>query len=168
MKWCSESSWKYKSLGTQPSGKSKFKYKLISPRILKDEVKWSEVAQLCPALCDPMGCSLSGSSVHGIFQARVQEWTAISFSRGSSQPRNQIQVCCIAGRRFTVWATREVFTNNVFVKTLQIKFLLRKKNHATEHRGYITLEVQVFPRKNGFLNLKGCVPFLLTYSKPRK
>ena len=107
MKWCSESSWKYKSLGTQPSGKSKFKYKLISPRILKDEVKWSEVAQLCPALCDPMGCSLSGSSVHGIFQARVQEWTAISFSRGSSQPRNQIQVCCIAGRRFTVWATRE-------------------------------------------------------------
>ena len=40
----------------------------------------SEVAQLCPTVCDPMDCSLSGSSVHGIFQARVLEWIAISFS----------------------------------------------------------------------------------------
>ena len=50
------------------------------------EVKWSEVAQSCPTLLDPMDHSLSGSSVHGIFQARVLEWTAISFSRGSSNP----------------------------------------------------------------------------------
>ena len=42
----------------------------------------SEVAQSCPTLCDPMDCCLSGSSVHGIFQARVLEWIAISFSRG--------------------------------------------------------------------------------------
>ena len=70
-------------------------------------LKWSEVAQSCPTLCDPMDCSLSGSSVHGIFQARVLEWVAISFSRGSSQPRNRTRVSCIAGRRFTVWATRE-------------------------------------------------------------
>ena len=41
----------------------------------------SEVAQLCPTLCDPMDCSLPGSSVHGIFQARVLEWGAIAFSR---------------------------------------------------------------------------------------
>ena len=68
---------------------------------------WSEVAQLCPTLCDPMDCSLSGSSVHGIFQARVLEWIAISFSRGSSQPRNWTPVPHIAGRCFTVWATRE-------------------------------------------------------------
>ena len=47
----------------------------------------SEVAQLCPTLCDPMDCSLPGSSVHGILQARILEWVAISFSRGSSQPR---------------------------------------------------------------------------------
>ena len=47
----------------------------------------SEVAQSCPTLCDPMDCSLPGSSVHGIFQTRVLEWGAISFSRGSSQPR---------------------------------------------------------------------------------
>ena len=67
----------------------------------------SEVAQSCPTLCDPVDCSLSGSSVHGIFQARVLEWIAISFSRGSSGPRNQTRVSHIAGRRFTVWATRE-------------------------------------------------------------
>ena len=62
----------------------------------------SEVAQSCLTLCDPMDCSLSGSSVHGIFQARVLEWIAISFSRGSSRPRNRTQVSCIEGRRFTI------------------------------------------------------------------
>ena len=51
-----------------------------------------EVAQSCPTLCNPMVCSLPGSSVHGIFQARVLEWVAISFSRGSSPPRNQTWV----------------------------------------------------------------------------
>ena len=54
-----------------------------------------------------MDCSLSGSSIHGIFQARVLEWVAISFSRGSSWPRDRTQVFCIAGRHFTIWATRE-------------------------------------------------------------
>ena len=44
----------------------------------------SEVAQLCPTLCHPMDCSLPGSSVHGIFQAKILEWVATSFSRGSS------------------------------------------------------------------------------------
>ena len=42
---------------------------------------WSEVAQLCPTLWDPMDCSLPGSSVRGIFQARILEWVAISFSK---------------------------------------------------------------------------------------
>ena len=68
----------------------------------------SEVAQLCPTLCDPMDCSLLRSSVHGIFQAKVLEWVAISFSRGSSWPRDWTQVSHTVGRRFTVWATREV------------------------------------------------------------
>ena len=52
--------------------------------------------------------SLSGSSVHGIFQARVLEWGAISFSRGSSQPRNLTRVSRIAGRRYTVWEPSEM------------------------------------------------------------
>ena len=47
-------------------------------------LKESEVAQWCPTLCDPMGCSLPGFSFHGIFQARILEWVAISFSRKSS------------------------------------------------------------------------------------
>ena len=67
----------------------------------------SEVTQSCPTFCDPMDCSLPGSSVHGIFQARVLEWVAISFSRGSSWPRDRTLVSCIACRCFTVWATRE-------------------------------------------------------------
>ena len=54
-----------------------------------------------------MDCSPPGSSVHGIFQARILEWIAISFSRGSSWPRNWTQVSCIAGRFFTDWAMRE-------------------------------------------------------------
>ena len=54
-----------------------------------------------------MDCSLPGSSLHGIFQAIVLEWIAISFSRGSSQPRDQTRVSCIVDRCFTVWATRE-------------------------------------------------------------
>ena len=62
--------------------------------------KWSEVAQSCPTLCDPMDC------VHGIFQARVLEWVAISFSRGYFQPRDQTQISSIVGRCFTIWATK--------------------------------------------------------------
>ena len=65
----------------------------------------SEVAQSCLTLCDPMDCSLPGSSIHGIFQARVLEWVAISFSRGSSQSRNQTHVFCIAGGFFTAEPT---------------------------------------------------------------
>ena len=58
-------------------------------------------------LCDPMDCSLPGSSIHGIFQARVLEWVAISFSRRSSQSKDWTQVSHIVGRRFTIRATRE-------------------------------------------------------------
>ena len=59
------------------------------------------VAQSCPTLCDPMDCNPSGSSVPGIFQARILEWVVISFSRGSSQPRNRTHISCIPGRFFT-------------------------------------------------------------------
>ena len=69
----------------------------------------SEVAQSCPTLCDPINCSLPGSSLHGILQARILEWVAISFSRVSSRLRDRTQVSCIAGRRFNLWATREAF-----------------------------------------------------------
>ena len=65
------------------------------------------VAQSCLTLCNPMDCSPPGFSVHGILQARILERVAMPFSEGSSQPRNQTQVSCIAGRFFTIWATKE-------------------------------------------------------------
>ena len=58
-------------------------------------------------LCDLMDCSLLGSSVHGIFQARILEWVAIFFSRGSSRPRDWTQVSRIAGTHFTICTTWE-------------------------------------------------------------
>ena len=63
--------------------------------------------QSCPTPCDPMNCSPQGSSVHGILQARILERVAISFSRGSSPPRDQTWVSYLAGKFFTIWATRE-------------------------------------------------------------
>ena len=71
----------------------------------------SEVTQSCPSLCDPIDCRLAGSSVYWIFQAIVLEWIAISFSRGSSQPRAWTRVSHIVDRRFTIWATRGVLDN---------------------------------------------------------
>ena len=68
---------------------------------------WCVVAKSCLTLCNPMDCSPPGASVHGISQARILEWVAISSSRGSSQPRDWTQVFCIAGGFFTSWATRE-------------------------------------------------------------
>ena len=55
--------------------------------------------------------SVPGSSVHGILQARIVERVALSFSRESSRPRDQTWVSCIAGRFFTIWATREAQNN---------------------------------------------------------
>ena len=67
---------------------------------LESEVK---VTQSCPTLCDPMD-----STVHGILQARILEWVACPFSKGSSQTRDQTQISHIAGKFFPSWATREV------------------------------------------------------------
>ena len=76
---------------------------------------WSEVTQSCATLHNPVDCSPPGSSVHGILQARILEWVAISFSRGSSQPRDQTQVSHIAGRRFNLWATREAYSTYICI-----------------------------------------------------
>ena len=65
------------------------------------------VSQSCLTLCGPMDCSPPGFSILGILQGRILESVAIPFSKGSSWPRNQTPVPCIAGRFFTVWATRE-------------------------------------------------------------
>ena len=69
------------------------------------------VTHSCLTLCHPMDCSLPGSSVHGIFQARILEWVAIPFSRGSCQPRDWTWVSQIAGGFLTIWATREALSH---------------------------------------------------------
>ena len=85
----------------------KIKRRLLLERKVMTNLMWCEVIQSCSTLCDPMDCNIPRSSIHGIFPARVLEGVAISFSRGSSQPRDRTQVSHIACRHFTVWATRE-------------------------------------------------------------
>ena len=68
--------------------------------------KWS-CSVMSDSFCDPVDCSPPGSSIHGILQARILEWVAIPFSRGSSQSRDRTHVSRIAGIRFNLWATRE-------------------------------------------------------------
>ena len=81
------------------------------------------VAQSCLTL-RPIHCSPPDSSIHGILQARILEWVAIPFFRGSSQPRGQTQVSCIAGGFFAVWATREALLQVYFQSSsLSQKFL---------------------------------------------
>ena len=83
-----------------------------------------KVTQLCPTLCDPMDYT-----VHGILQARILEWVAFPFSRGSSQPRDQTQVSHSAGRFFTSWATRE----------WAVIYLERKGNDSVQSLSHVWL-----------------------------
>ena len=103
-----------------------------------------KVAQWYPTLCDPMDCSLSGSSVHGILQARILEWVAIPFSKGSSWPKDQTQVSCIAGRLFTIWTTRKAlvfrlktykFLTTIFSWPLAKGRFKRKKENVFQRPG---------------------------------
>ena len=89
------------------------------------DLTWSEVlaAQRCPTLCNSVDCSLPGSSVHGILQARILELGAILLSRGLSQPKDRIWVSRIAGRFFTLSHQESPFsTTAVF-----FFFLFKKK-----------------------------------------
>ena len=67
----------------------------------------SESGSVVSDSLQPRGLSPPGFSVHGILQARILQWVAIPFCRGSSQPRDRTEVSCLSGRFFTIWATRE-------------------------------------------------------------
>ena len=86
-----------------------------------------------------MDCSLPGSSLHGILQARVLEWVAISFSRGSARPRDRTRVSCIPGRGFNLWATREAQYADDTTLTAEseeeLKSLLMKVKEESEKVG---------------------------------
>ena len=98
----SNSPWRWSSPGPFVGRRGLTISGLLRPHGLR-----SEVAQSCVTLCDPMDCSLPGSSVGGLFQARILEWVAIFFSRASSRPRDLTQVSRILGRCFTLWVTRK-------------------------------------------------------------
>ena len=92
----------------------------------------------CIWLCDPVDCSPPGSSVHGILQARILEWVAVPFSRGSSWTRGWTQVSCIAGEFFTVWATWEACLGTIVCTIMPLparapyicKEILNKRNRT--------------------------------------
>ena len=83
-------------------------------------------------LCNPMDCSPPGFSIRGIFQAWVLQWVAISFSRGSSQPRDWTWVSHIAGRRFTIWATRAYSWQKSYDQPTQH---IKKQRHYFANKG---------------------------------
>ena len=128
-----------------------------------------------------MDCSPPGSSVHGIFQARVLDWVAIFFSRASSQPRDRTWVSHIVGRRFTIWATREALvfaymsSNKAFLSPLcyRLSFLedfrlrwcalwFKKIRFYKHHIKCILLNLSFFKNQNYILNINKLL-FLSVY-----
>ena len=103
LKCCTQNASKFgNSSSGHRTGKGLFSFQsqgMAMPKNAQEEVK---VIQSCPTLNDPMDYR-----VQGILQAKILEWVAVPFSKGSSQPRGRTQVSCIAGRFFTSWATRE-------------------------------------------------------------
>ena len=137
-----------------------------SPLVRKRKRKWKKVKVLVPqsfpALCDPMDCSPPGSSVYGIFQARIMEWVAISFSRGYSWLRDQTQPSCIAGRFFTVWATREewlpiqgIDESNWWMVKRNFLSVWGRENEIIQYRN------SIIQSRNSFTYIKGEKSILL-------
>ena len=89
--------------------------------------------QLCSALCDLMEGSLSGFSVHGIFQARIPEWTAIHFSRGSSPPRNWTLVSCIYHLSYQGRSTKVAVSDSLSESKNRISHLWQKQNETSTY-----------------------------------
>ena len=83
-----------------------FWWRDVEASIYKSACLHAKSLQSCPTLCNPVDCSPQGSSVCNILLARILKWVAITFSRGSSWPRDRTRLFCIAGRFFTTWATR--------------------------------------------------------------
>ena len=98
------------------------------------------VAQLCLTLCDPMDCSPPASDVRGILQTRILEWVAILLSKGSSQPRDQTWVSCIASMFFTIlgWALNLMIV--VFVQSLSFVQLFVSPWTAA-HQAFLSLNI---------------------------
>ena len=106
------------------------------------------VTQSCLTLCDPMDCSPPGSSVHGISQARILGWVALSSSRESSRPRDQTHVSCIGRQILHLWATREAldFTWILLVFILEDQSRIPLQFECVTVIKYVQ-KIQLIPRK---------------------
>ena len=104
-----------------------------------------KVVQSCPTLCYPMD-----NTVHGILQARLLEWVAFPLSRGSSQPKDQIQVSRIAGGFFTSWATREALSEHMNI------YFCQHKARLLEHPDFRNASFPAKYRKNPEAGLSEC------------
>ena len=111
------------------------------------------VVQSCLTHCDPMDCSPPGFSVHEILQARILEWIAISFSRGSSQLRDQTWVSCIAGRCFATWAIREAHSSGLIGYIYMVPRLFHRR------RQWQPTPVLLPGKSHGRRSLVGCSPW---------
>ena len=95
--------------------------------------------QLCLTLCSPMDCSPLGSSVHGLLQARILEWVAMPSFVGSSQPRDQTHVFCLAGGLFTHWATWETLSANLVLSNWGVPLIWKGNSLMVQWLGLCTL-----------------------------
>ena len=109
------------------------------------------VTWLCPALCDPVDCSLRGSSVQGILLARILEWVAISSSRGSSRPKDWTLLFCIGRLVLYPWATWESMLN--IILCLQLLFY---NSSIFKSIGMRTYHMEIYQVRNSWLPL--CIP----------
>ena len=118
--------------------------------------------QPCLTMCDPMDCSLPGSSVYGILQARVPEWVAMPFCSGFFRPKDGTQVSCIADRFFTTEPPRKplIYLNCIKSTILTYPSFGRTRTCLLSKNldfGYFQIHVQVFK----LLELKGKVSSLI-------
>ena len=100
-------------------------------------------------VCDPLDCSPPGSSVHGFLLARLLDWVAISFSRGSSQPRTRTQGSCTAGRFFTIWATREALSSSKWLYVFLSQHTVTEEVNIGPLRLRLRGRVMVYARHGG-------------------
>ena len=145
------------------------------------------VTQSWPILCNPVDCTPPGFPVHEILQTRIQEWVSISFSRGSSQPRDRTPVSCTTGRFITRWATRLILiitVETIYGRKFRSHFLSWEKHThpsfklMTNWRGLLLifkitgvwiLKAKLTYRKKhvceSFLNTRMCLKYMWVYRK---
>ena len=123
------------------------------------------VAQLCLTFVTPKDCSPLGSSVHGISQARILEWVAIHFSRGSSRLRDWTEVSHIAGRFFTIWATTVLKWCSKLLSHLPLYTCSRTWVSYIAGSCFIVWATREAPRYNRFKDLQEILKFQNTWNK---